>query len=200
MTDWLGPDPADSTPLDEDELVGLIPSWIATRDDLNRAERDNILAAQIKWNGRRSTVAALLDDLVARRLHRDMFGRVWRWAGTYRSTERNIGIAPGKIAVATRDLMENAKYWFEPSITGDDTDAAACRFHHRLVQIHPFPNGNGRQARLHTDLILAASGRAPFTWGSSSIDDIGTTRRAYVEALRSADRGDPQPLTVFARS
>lgn len=195
---WEEDGPPGSTPLEVDELDGLLPTWVATRADLNEVEQQNILSALSRRRWQRATAAQLLDDLSVRDLHKDMFGRVWRWAGRYRATERNIGVDPRAIAVGVHDLMEDAKLWFADEAI--QLDEAACRFHHQLVQIHAFPNGNGRHARAMTDLILRAHGGASFTWGRGRLDASGAVRSAYISALRSADGGDYGPLAEFVRS
>lgn len=138
----------------------------------------------------------------ARALHRRMFGDVWRWAGTYRTTERNIGVDPSRVAVAVRDLTQNALLWFSPDATWTTPELACMRVHHQLVAIHPFPNGNGRHARLYTDVLAHGTGLVPFTWGGASLDGAGPNRAAYLAGLRGADRNpdDLDPLLAFARS
>jgi len=193
----LGPD--GSTPLGDNESHGLRLSWIATRGDLNEAEQGNILAARRKRRWRTPSVNGLLDDLAVRTLHRDMFGQVWTWAGTYRNSEMNIGVVPHEISVCVRDLMDDTKLW----VVGDrpmPVDEAGYRFHHRLVAIHPFPNGNGRHAREMTDLLMQALETPRFTWGRTTLDTAITTRDQYMAALREADRGDFTRLAAFVRS
>jgi len=195
---WESEGPPGSTPLDPDEAEGLKPAWVATRADLNEAEQANILAALNRAKWRRITSDALLDDKSARDLHRDMFGDVWIWAGRYRTTEKSIGVDPSTIGVRVRDLMLDAKAW----LSGRQpmpADQVACELHHKLVAIHPFPNGNGRHARAMTDLLLRSVGAAPFTWGSASLDRIGDARARYIAALRAADDGDYGPLSSFVR-
>jgi Fic-DOC domain mobile mystery protein B len=192
-------EPDGATPLEEEEREGLRPSWIATRADLNEAEQDNLTQARLRLRRRRLTPQHLLDDHFVRQLHREMFGQVWRWAGTYRTTERNIGISPWEIPMAVRSLMADAVFW----TTGDQpmpVDDAAVRLHHRLVAIHPFPNGNGRHARELTDLLLQAQKAELFSWGRGSLTDAGATRAAYIAALRSADAHDYEPLLRFVRT
>lgn len=127
-----------------------------------------------------------------------MYGDVWRWAGEFRSTARNIGVEAWKIAPDLRVLLDDAKYWTLHN--SYPPDEIAIRFHHRLVAIHPFPNGNGRCSRLAADLLAQKLGRPRFTWGSANLVAIAETRRAYVAALQAADRGDIGPLLAFARS
>ena len=81
-------------------------------------------------------------------------------------------------------------------------DELAIRFHHQLVLVHPFPNGNGRHSRLIADLLLQKMGRVPFSWGSGSYSSLVSRtdlRTAYLTALRAADQGNIAPLLAFAR-
>ncbi len=196
---WFGPEPDGATPLEEEDKDGLLLSWIATRDDLNLAEQTSIAKARLALRRRSFGVEIVLTDVFAKRLHRDMFGDIWKWAGKYRATERNIGISPWGIAVSVRDLMADAVLW----TTGEqpmDADDAAIRLHHGLVRIHPFANGNGRHAREMADLLLRSLKHEPFTWGSASLVEPGDTRRSYLAALRAADGGDYEPVSSFVRT
>lgn len=184
-----------STPLTEEERANLIPSYITLRSELNEAEQANILEAEEWAFSRRRDV---LDERFLTGLHKRMFGRVWRWAGTFRRTARNIGVDAHRIPMDLRDLNDDCRYWIENGTY--EPDEIAARFHHRVVQIHPFPNGNGRHARMATDLLLVAMGRARFSWGRVSLVDPGETRQAYVAALRAADNHDIGPLLEFVRS
>lgn len=188
MTDLFSFPGDGQTPLDPDEMVGLKPTWVATRSDLNEAEAANIAQARHRWLARPPAPDQLLDDLTLRRLHRDMFGDVWDWAGTYRATDRNIGLDPRQVSRSVRNLCDNARLWIDPDCSSDDL----ARFHHQLVAIHPFPNGNGRHARLATDLLAATTGHPPPTWGGD-LKDIAALRAGYLDALRAADR-DPEDL------
>lgn len=186
-----------STPIDPDDLIGLRLRHIATHEQLNLAESRSIARAIQDRRWQRLSRTELLDDHTLRQLHRAMFFDVWTWAGKYRTTEKNIGCDPVEIAIRVRDLCESAKMWFDiyPS-----TDEAGCRFHHGLVSIHPFVNGNGRHARLATDLLMRASGSVAFSWGHRELVTPSATRGKYITALRTADAGDFGPLIAFARS
>jgi Fic-DOC domain mobile mystery protein B len=127
-----------------------------------------------------------------------MFGFVWRWAGIFRKTARNIGVDAWKISSDLHNLLADTQCWIEHATFS--TDEIAVRFHHRLVWIHPFPNGNGRLARLATDLLLRQLGASRFTWGSGGLIAISETRQCYISALREADAGDFRPLLAFVRS
>ena len=198
-TSWRASDgPDGAAPLSDEEQEGLKPSWIATRADLNIAEATNIAKALAARRWRAVSTDRLLDDLTLRQLHRDMFGDVWAWAGKYRLSEKNIGCAPGQIVVKVRDLCGNAPYWFTDA--GMSTDEAGCRFHRDLVAIHPFSNGNGRQSRAATDLLMGSLGLQPFTWGRTNLAHPCTTRSRYIAALRAADAGEYALLVTFARS
>jgi Fic-DOC domain mobile mystery protein B len=196
----LGPD--GSTPLEPDERAGLIPTYIATREELNAAEQANIADAVLGMRRRRLTTARVLDSMFLRSLHKAMFRDVWRWAGKYRTTERNIGVEPSVIAVSVTNLMADAASWVAPESRWLERDQAVCLLHHRLVAIHPFPNGNGRHARAFADLLMRTLEGEPFTWGAAGIQGQGPDRQAYLDALRAAD-ADPEnidPLVTFARS
>ena len=140
----------------------------------------------------------MLDEKFLNGLHKRMFGRVWKWAGRYRQSNKNIGVEAYRVPTELRQLIDDTAYWIN-----NDTfppDEIAARFHHKLVWIHPYPNGNGRHARLATDLLLTALGKPRFTWGSESLTDAGETRKRYVTALRAADNHDIGPLLEFLRS
>jgi len=189
--------PAGATPLDPDESAGLVPGHIATREQLDEWEADNILAGE-RWAAGAAKRREILDDAFLRELHRQMFERTWKWAGSYRASEKNIGIAPERIGEEVRKLLEDTKAQLAGKVA--PTDEIAARFHHRLVSIHPFPNGNGRHARLLTDLLLAANGAEPFTWGRGDLEHAGEARERYLAALRAADARDFAPLLAFVRS
>lgn len=188
-------EPDDATPLTPDERKGLIPSDITYRSELNRAEQENIARAQDWALSRRRDV---LTERFVKDLHGRMLGDVWRWAGDFRTSDRNIGIAYYKIPMALRELLADAAAWIEHK--AHSPDEIAVRFHHRLVQIHPFPNGNGRHSRLMADLLVMQLGRERFTWGSVNLQDAGEVRRRYIDALKAADNHDIGPLLAFARS
>lgn len=185
-----------ATPLDPDESEGLIPTHVTTREQLNRLEQENIVEA-MQWL-KSARPKKILDETFIRKLHQRMFGRVWKWAGQFRTSDKNIGIAKERIGVELRNLCADTKAQIEHA--SYPPDEIACRFHHRLVWIHPFPNGNGRHARLITDLLLEKIlWQPPFTWGGMSGIPEGDVRAAYLDALRAADKGDFRRLTEFIR-
>ncbi len=139
-----------------------------------------------------------LSEKFVKDLHRQMLGDVWRWAGKFRTSERNIGIAHWEIPVALRQLLDDTRAWIEYETY--PPDEIAVRFHHRLVQIHSFPNGNGRHARLMADLLVMRLGGERFSWGSANLQDACAVRQRYIAALQAADDHDIGPLLAFARS
>ncbi|MDH3975048.1 MAG: mobile mystery protein B [Deltaproteobacteria bacterium] len=195
MMDMNGDDGA--TPLTPEESEGLRLTHITTRGELNRWEQDNIAEGEAWAFGRRQK--DILSEGFLRRLHKRMFGDVWRWAGEFRMSDKNIGIHWRHIPVQLRELLEDVKAWVDHG--SYSADEIAVRFHHRLVFIHLFPNGNGRHARTITDLLLVQVLERPgFSWGGGDIVDVGNCRRFYIEALRAADAHEYGPLLEFVRS
>jgi Fic-DOC domain mobile mystery protein B len=192
---------AGNTPIDPDELAGLIPD-ISTQQDLNEWEHKNITEAH-EWafSRRRLKLTDPLSESYIRHLHKRMFNRVWEWAGEYRKTEKRPGILVNEIRQQIPLLLGDVRYWIEND-TYNDSDEIAIRLHHRLVWIHPFPNGNGRHARLLADIVAVKLGRTEFSWGSRELVEVGPARQEYIRSLRLADanREDIQPLLKFARS
>jgi Fic-DOC domain mobile mystery protein B len=189
------PDAA-ATDLSPEEREALIPAHITLREELNEAEQQNILEAAL-WAFERKR--PLTSEAFAKGLHKRMYGRVWKWGGTYRKTGKNIGVDANLIQQRMYETMEQFQYWINhPEI--HPPDELAIRFHHALVAIHPFPNGNGRWSRLTGDLLAVQLGRPRFTWGGNDLGVKGEMRDTYIAALKSADNYDFGPLLAFARS
>jgi len=190
--------PPRATPLDPDEAVGLVPTHITTQEDLNAWEQINIARGE-RWAERQKR-RALLDEGFVRDLHRQMFDKTWDWAGTFRKSNKNIGVDWTQVSVRLRDLLGNTQYQIESQVF--DAEEIAVRFHHQLVWIHAFPNGNGRHARLMADLLAIRLGRARLSWGDghTSGAPISAVRDRYLAALRAADQGQFGDLIGFARS
>ena len=184
-----------NTPLTHEGRQGLIPTYITTRAELNEAEQENIADAD-RWVFSRKR-GDVVDVGFLMALHRRMLRRVWRWAGAQRKAELNIGVAPHLIAVELHTLMGDVRFWIDHQIF--TPDEIGVRFHHRLVAIHPFPNGNGRHARLAADLLIVQLGGQRFTWGRANMVEAAKTRNDYVRALQAADAHDIAPLLAFAR-
>jgi Fic-DOC domain mobile mystery protein B len=185
-----------STPLGDDDREGLIPTHITTQGALNEWEQANILEAE-EWAFARKR-KDYLSMVVIFELHRRMFANTWKWAGVVRTSHKNLGVAVSEIRPELLNLLRDAQYWVERKTYG--LDELAARFHHRLVQIHAFPNGNGRHARLMADLILYHSDRPRFSWGGADLDRKGDARDRYIAALREAGRSNMKPLLEFVRT
>ena len=195
MSDLDG-EPEDATSLTPEEREGLIPSHIALRRELNELEQENILFATTWAFSRRRD---LFSEAFARGLHKRMFDRVWDWAGEYRRTDKNIGVPAWRIQTGLRQALDDARYWMANQTFA--ADEYALRFHHALVFIHPFPNGNGRWSRLMADLAVTSIDGQRFSWGAGGdLAQADQTRSAYIQALRAADGHDFAPLIAFARS
>lgn len=189
--------PIGATPIDADEAVGLIPTHICTQADLNAWEELNIIEGA-NWIFRQK-ILQKLDEGLVRELHRRMFNQTWSWAGTFRKSGKSIGVDWTQIAVALKNLLDNTRYQIENKTM--PIDEIVVRFHHQLVLIHAFPNGNGRHARLIADALIINLGGEKFSWGSNSSNTTPSlTRQRYLLALRAADNHDVVPLLEFARA
>lgn len=195
---WLVENADGQTPLDPDEARGLKLSFVTTLGDLNVAEGNNIANGMIWAEGQIKGGTAVATEDFLSKLHTKLFGQVWDWAGSYRRTERNIGIDPLQIRVAVHHLFQDVGAWQE--FNTYPLDEQAARLHHRLTWIHPFPNGNGRTSRAMADLFLASRGAQPFSWGANTGLAPHKIRTRYLEAVRAADTHDLAPLLTFVRS
>lgn len=184
--------PDGATPLNPDEIEGLKPIHITKHSELNEWESDNILNAMIWLENSKEEV---LSEKFIRKLHKKMFDKTWTWAGKFRVTNKNIGVNWEMISTYLRDLLDKTKTQIQ--FQSYPKKEIAVRFHHRLVQIHCFPNGNGRHARLACDKLLERLGEEKFTWGGDSLTDENEIRSRYIQALRAADMGDFVPLLQF---
>jgi Fic-DOC domain mobile mystery protein B len=168
------------------ERNGLIPTYITTRAELNAAEQENIAEAELWAFGRQRE--DIVDRYALQALHRRMFQHVWRWAGRIRDSERNIGVAPHLIETGLGQLTGDARYWIDHGTF--TPDEIALRFHNRLVEIQPFPNGNGRHGRLAADLLIHQPGGPRSTWGRKNLVEADETRKLCVRALKAAHGHD----------
>jgi Fic-DOC domain mobile mystery protein B len=185
-----------ATPLTPEERQALIPSHVTLRRELNELEQQNILEANTWVFGRKRNP---VDEGFGRHLHRRMFGKIWRCAGTYRTTNKNIGdVDRTMVQPRIYEAYNNIRFWMDQKTFSPDE--LAVRFHHALVFVHPFPDGNGRWSRLMADVLAVRLGQSRFTWGGSSLRAHDETRDAYMQALKAADNHDFTALLAFARS
>lgn len=192
--------PAGATPLDQNELDGLIPDYITTQAELNTLEGENIVEADRWAHGKQHS--DFLNATFAFDIHKRMFSRVWKWAGKPRTTDKTLGVPKEEINQAFGVLFGDTKDWIENKTY--PWDEIATRFHHRLVAIHAFVNGNGRHARLMADILLASADQELFTWGMNTLEgklDVESVlRKEYIAALKQADQHDYRRLLRFVRS
>jgi Fic-DOC domain mobile mystery protein B len=186
-----------NTPFRPEEPADLIPS-LATREELNEWERDNILhARQWAFADRQLFRLDPIREEYIRELHRRMFDQTWKWAGTYRKTHKNLGVPIGEIRERLTQLLGHVAYWLKNKTY--DVDECCVRFHYELVVIRAFPDGHRRQARLIADVLAAKYGRPAFSWGKDLMVP-GKARNEYLSALQKADQGQITPLLKFARA
>ncbi len=181
-----------STPLTEEEKQQLKAKWITTRAELNDLETKCIAQAEIWLLKNKKDI---LNEKFIKTLHKKMFGDIWKWAGTFRTSERNIGVAPYEIQPKLRILLNDTKFWIENKTYSEKE--IALRFHHKLVLIHPFPNGNGRISRLMANLLMRNLKGKTLYWGSNNLTEISEIRKQYIEALKYADKSDYSKLLNF---
>ncbi len=186
------------TPLSEEEKEGLLIKSITTRGELDELEQLNIENA-VEWTLNNKFVKEkILSEKFIKSVHKKMFGDVWEWAGKFRMSEKNIGVDWMKIGVELRMLLDDANYWIKNHTY--PPDEIAIRFKHRLVNIHCFPNGNGRHSRIMADIIIeSVFGKDVFTWNNSNLVKPNTARKDYINSIRKADNGIIEPLLDFAR-
>ncbi len=187
------------TPLDEDEKESLLIKTITTHGELDEHEQLNIEKA-VQWTIQsRFKPEKILTEEFIKTLHKEMLGEVWAWAGEFRKSEKNIGVEWINISVELKYLIDNTKYWIENKTY--PPDEIAIRFKHRLVNIHCFPNGNGRHSRIMADIIIESIfGKDVFTWNQSNMVQADETRKKYIAAIREGDKGNIKPLLEFARN
>lgn len=187
------------TPLDEDEKDGLLIPAIATRGELDEFEQQNIEHA-IQWTLTRNFMKQkIFSESFIKDVHKRMYKDVWKWAGEFRKTNKNIGVDKWSISIELKKLLDDAIFWVENETY--TPDEIAIRFKHRLVSIHCFPNGNGRHSRLIADIIIEKIFQKPvFTWGTANLTREGDARTEYIKAIKAADLGDYSLLLAFARS
>jgi len=125
-------------------------------------------------------------------VHKIVFSGVLENAGNYRDAQVYVegsGYLPPP-AFEVPGLMKELFEWLEKNPQELRPIEIAGVFHHKLVSIHPFDDGNGRVARLLMNLLLIRHGY-PFTV-IKRVD-----RRRYYDTLRKADHGELKPFVNF---
>ena len=186
------------TPIDQDEKDALLIKNIATRRELDEFEQLGVEKA-IEWTMKtKPDTGTVLTEGFIQELHKRMFDDVWKWAGQFRTSNKNLGVEKDRIRIELKKLMDDCRYWIEKKVFAEDE--IAVRFSHRIVTIHPFANGNGRHSRLIADVLVRHGfGRPYFSWGSLNLTAKGEARSEYLKALREADEDNYASLIDFAR-
>ena len=187
------------TPLDEEEKDGLKIKSITAQGELDEFEQLNIEKA-VEWTiHSKFKLEKILTAKFVKNLHKRMYGDVWKWAGAFRKTEKNIGILWTQIGIELKNLLDDTKYWIANKTF--PPEEIAIRFKHRIVSIHCFPNGNGRHSRMMADIIMESIfGNEIFSWHQSNMVKANETRSQYIKALREADNGNFKQLIEFAKN
>ena len=189
--------PTGATSIDPDEAVGLRLTHITTQGELNRWEQENIVEA-LAWI-EKIKPTDILNEQFIKQLHKRMFGNVWKWAGQFRRSGKNIGVSWHQIPENIKNMCDDVPEWIQSQY--ESPGEMAVRFHHRLVWIHPFANGNGRHSRLMANIFLEnVLHGSPFTWGNQDLSNPSESRNRYINALQEADNGNLVPLLEFANS
>lgn len=187
------------TPIDEEEKEGLKIRSISNRKELDEFEQVNIQKA-VKWSlSNNFSIDKILTEDFIKLLHKIMFDEVWKWAGSYRNSNKNIGVDKFEIGIELKNLLDDARFWYSDEVF--TPEEFTIRLKHRLVMIHLFPNGNGRHSRLLADIIITKVFTLPvFSWGNKNLTTISDVRSQYISALKIADEGDYSELVKFSRS
>lgn len=183
------------TPIDD--ISGLRVKGISTRAQLNAAEAENVLKATLKYLASRpSRRTAPFSVAWMLKLHREMFGHVWSWAGEIRTCDLNIGVPYFQVRQELYNLAEDLATWRK---FGHDFVEQAARLHFRSVRIQPFLNGNGRWARMLANILLKQNRSPIVEWPEEVIGTESTVRNEYIAAIKEADGGDDEPLIALHR-
>ncbi|KAF0133434.1 MAG: mobile mystery protein B [Candidatus Saganbacteria bacterium] len=174
----------DATPIED--ISSLIPTHILNRDELNEWEANNILKATKKFLTKSTKFDFSIESI--KEIHKEMFDKTWQWAGKFRTKNYNIGVNWHNIQEELKKLFGDLNYWQKKKTF--DLFQQSIRLHHKLVQIHPFVNGNGRHARLAADIFLFSHGQKIPIWPNKSLIEETDIRKKYINALKSADTGD----------
>jgi Fic-DOC domain mobile mystery protein B len=190
--------PVGATP--GDDLSGLLIANLTTKAARNTAEAESISRTYDRYifraRKKKRDAKWLTDDLL-RQVHYDMFGSIWDWAGKYRTGSVNLGVAPHLIRDLIQALCGDFTFWDSNESSMPALEIAA-RLQHRLTWIHPFQNGNGRHARLITDIFLHSRTLPLPQWPQTHLIAHGDqVRNDYISAMKKADEGDFVDLVRF---
>jgi Fic-DOC domain mobile mystery protein B len=191
--------PAGASPISDEQAEGLKQTWVSTQEDLNAVEEKNFSRGR-DWlfkSKREANDISRIEFLCT--LHKKMLGEVYSWAGEIRRNQTNIGIESHQIRTSVENLRRDLLSWIDNQ--SHTEEEIAIKYHFRLVQIHPFLNGNGRLSRFLADFLNEKYfENEPFSWGRKNLILKGEARSSYLRALKDADQENLMPLIEFARS
>ncbi len=188
----------DATPLNDISGLKLPKNKVYSLKEIYVYEANNIALATLKYLAAPpSKKTAPFSYEWLSKLHEEMFGNVWDWAGKFRHNELSIGIKAYLIPSTFKDLADDIVFW-DKNKTFDIYETAA-RIHHRAVQIHPFQNGNGRWSRMLANIYLRQNGSMPVKWQEDLLSKENPKRDEYIKALKAADNGDYSSLIEMHR-
>ena len=182
----------DATPIND--ISGLIPMHIHSQKELNEWEENNIIYAVKKYLTKRKKIDITISWI--KQIHKEMFDKTWEWAGVFRKNNFNLGVDYNQINIELKKLIDDIEYWKSHSNSMNWFEQSV-RIHYRLVKIHPFPNGNGRHARLVSDIFLFNNNLTLPTWPTEEMIKQTQIRKEYITALKQADKGDISLLLKF---
>jgi len=132
-------------------------------------------------------------------IHQDLFARLPLTDRVQRTGNKTITLEPGQwrqsevsvgrhAAPAAKSLLDFLAHWsqtYGQARRGEMQVVAMAASHHRLAWIHPFLDGNGRVARLHSHLVLSHMGLTNGLW--SPLRGFARSQDAYYAQLAAAD-------------
>jgi Fic-DOC domain mobile mystery protein B len=183
------------TPLDDTSSLKL--KDVRTRKQLALAEAENVLKTTVKYLAAKpSRRLAPFDLNWFLKLHAEMFGDVWEWAGKARQIDLNMGVVWHQVESELQNLTNDLEYWEK---NWPDIVEQSVHLHHRAVYIHPFMNGNGRWARMLANIWLRLHDCELTLWPEQTIGAVSSIRDEYLKAIRAADAGGMMPLLELHR-
>lgn len=185
--DW--PTIPGETPIDPSGLLPKLKDSIRNRAELNVIEAENVRLAVVKYLSKRPSKRTAPFTLKwVCKLHKEMLGDVWTWAGKIRKIQLNLGPKAYLVGPRLLSLLQDLAAWE----TGDmPIIEQAAMLHHKTVYLHPFENGNGRWARLLGNIWLKQHDAPTIDWPEATLVGLGSDVRAeYMDALWRADELD----------
>ena len=68
----------------------------------------------------------ILTEKFVKEIHKKMYGDVWKWAGKFRKSDKNIGISWPQISIELKNLIDDTNFWIKNK-TFEPEEIAALR-------------------------------------------------------------------------